>query len=509
MAKQPLRGLTTLESSSNLKTGAERFLSQVVSYALDHGFRTPEDFLRQFPPLELMQSLELAPELRKDILVMAAGTHEKIARRKSAQSAAEDLRFALDEGVTTAADVLEVFSSDDRVRYLNRVRLFAFAVEDAFYSGQKTTSEHEKAVERLLFILEAAISEQLVSLPDVASSIGFETIAHRMPMRELQRLVEHALILGSNGAALSPHALFEVVPLRSLLSYVPMDLVWSKVIESKVLVPTGLLDASKLSLSDERPSSPEMARAETDGVRAEPATTSHPAIAKDLPPKPPATNGKKLNTEEPKRFVAEPRASKNDAEAALGGTVRLAPPADDARTRVIERLGGINRLPTRHDELSTPILLSIESMYSELLVASSDQAREEAIRDSFPNEVHMTQALLALIELLDPSIDVNDPVIREADIDSLIKVVVFEERHRYEQAHTSQREAPGQANISGVMDPPPPLVAGQTAVPPLPPPVRRTMPPPPLPPLPRGSPLPPLPPAPPLPPPPVHAEKLR
>ena len=81
-------------------------------------------------------------------------------------------------------------------------------------------------------------------------------------------------------------------------------------------------------------------------------------------------------------------------------------------------------------------------MYAELLSASTDEARELCIRDSFPNPAQMSSALLALIELLDPSIDINDPVIRDADVDSLIKVVLFEERHRYEQAHPSLRPPP-------------------------------------------------------------------
>ena len=113
-------------------------------------------FLRHFRPLDLMAALEPAPELRKDILV-AAGLHEKIARRKSPESAAEDLRIALDEGITTASDVLGLLKPDDRVRYLNRAKLFAFAVEDGFYSGQKNGAEHEKSVDRLLFIIESAI----------------------------------------------------------------------------------------------------------------------------------------------------------------------------------------------------------------------------------------------------------------------------------------------------------------------------------------------------------------
>ncbi|HLV65385.1 MAG TPA: hypothetical protein VKY73_06215, partial [Polyangiaceae bacterium] len=137
----------------------------------------------------------------------------------------------------------------------------------------------------------------------------------------------------------------------------------------------------------------------------------------------------------------------------------------DARKKVIDGLTAINRLPPRHAELSTAVLLSIESMYAELLTASTDEAREECIRDSFPNEQHLTTALLALIELLDPTIDTSDPVIRDADVDSLIKVVLFEERTRYEQAQSGETSV---ANGSRSVPPPlpkaplPPLPAEKT-----------------------------------------------
>lgn len=484
MAKHPSGGSTSWESSSSLKSGAERFLSQVVHHALENGFRTPEDFLRAFKPLELMESLEAAPELRKDILVMAAGMHEKIARRKSTQSASEDLRIALDEGVTTAADVLEVLQPDDRVRYLNRPKLLAFAVEDSFYSHPKSGSEHEKAVDRLLFILEAALAEKLVSLSDVASSLGFDAIAHRLPLNELQRAIEHALTLGKQGEAFSEQALFDIVPLRSLLSYVPMDQVWNRVVVAKVLAPADLIETDgKVSFSPP-----------PDSGRTEGTPSSRRVSAKEPPPKPIVTNGKKA-VEEPKPARSESRSSENEVDSLLEGAGAKADPAEDeARKKVMDRLQAMKRLPPRHGELSIPILLSIDSMYAELLEASNDEAREECIRDSFPNEQHMTQALLALIELLDPSIDVTDPVIRDADIDSLIKVVLFEERHRYEQAHPSQRPAPSAAFAA------PPPASGQTAVPPLPPAARRTMPPP----LPRSS----SPTPPPLPPS-ANAEKQR
>jgi hypothetical protein len=111
------------------------------------------------------------------------------------------------------------------------------------------------------------------------------------------------------------------------------------------------------------------------------------------------------------------------------------PVVAEARKRAMEKLSAIQRLPQRHDALSTSILLSIESMYSELLGATTDDARENCIRDAFPNQRHLATAMLALIEMLDPTIDVNEPVIKDADVDSLIKVVLFEERHRYEMQH--------------------------------------------------------------------------
>jgi len=76
------------------------------------------------------------------------------------------------------------------------------------------------------------------------------------------------------------------------------------------------------------------------------------------------------------------------------------------------------------------MLLSIDTMYADLEIASSDEEREDAIREAFPNQVQLRQAMLALIELLDPTINTKDPLIRDAEVDSLIKIVMFEERRR-------------------------------------------------------------------------------
>jgi uncharacterized protein YhaN len=145
------------QTKSELKTGAERFLVYVTSRALDDNWRTPDDFLRHFKPHDLMTALEKAPDLRATLLVKAAGVHEKIARKKSTSSAAEDLRIALDERVTTAADVLALFPADDRVRYLDKAKLWAFVTEEQFWAND--SKDRERGIDRVLFLVEQALDQ--------------------------------------------------------------------------------------------------------------------------------------------------------------------------------------------------------------------------------------------------------------------------------------------------------------------------------------------------------------
>jgi hypothetical protein len=303
----------------------------------------------------------------------------------------------------------------------------------------------------MTFFVETALSESLLTLQDFTDGVTFETISARLPHKELQRVVKHALEAGRKKAPLTEESLLDVVPLKDLLGFVPLDHVYKRVIIAKIAQPAGFVGASGVS---------EEAWPEDEGDAAEPAVEKEPSKAEakrvPAPPKPP----KPADDKEAEETVTDDELEEVPAPSLGAGSTR--PPAEeDARRKVTERLAAINRLPPRHADLSTPILLSIDSMYAELLTASTDEAREMCIRDSFPNEAHLSTALLALIELLDPSIDVNDPVIRDADADSLIKVVLFEERRRYEQANPSGRGPAAPPSPGNKRSAPPPLPGGR------------------------------------------------
>jgi len=474
---------TAVAFKSSLKTGAERFLAQALAHALAQGFRTPDDFLRHFKPLDLMVALESAHELRAEILVKAAGVHQKIAIKKSTTSGAEDLRIAIEEGLTDAAAIMELFPADDRVRYLDAPRLWSFLVEDEFWSTLNAEANRERAIGRMTFSLENALREDLISLADIADGITFEMLSTRLPHKELQKLVAHALKLGRERKPLTEEALLDSVSLPQIVGYVPLEHVWKSVIVERVAKPAGFLSVAPPVVDAKPPSSPTGPAHRGSSPAAPPSLLDEPSVearSKSVPPpKPPSGAPRK-----PEDSLAEMAAAEDDVDKLIQNAQRPAP-EEEARRRVLEKLAGISRLPPHHEALTTPVLLSIESMYAELLSASTDEARELCIRDSFPNPAQMSSALLALIELLDPSIDINDPVIRDADVDSLIKVVLFEERHRYEQAHPSLRPPPSTGaplpppspgtRRGGSAPAPPPLprpsnAGGGSMPPPLPPP---------------------------------------
>jgi hypothetical protein len=465
---------TAFAFKSSLKTGAERFLAQALAQALAQGFRTPDDFLKHFKPLDLMVALESAHDLRAQILVKAAGVHQKIAIKKSTSSGAEDLRIAIEEGLTDAAAILELFPPDERVRYLDAPRLWSFLVEDEFWSTLNAEANRERAIGRMTFTLENALREDLLTLADIADGITFEMLATRLPHKELQKLVSHALKLGRERKPLTEEALLDSVPLSSIVGYVPLEHVWKSVIVERVAKPAGFLVA--VSSEPKQVPPPAANRISAPPLPPQKEEASGDARKSVPPTKPPVLPGPGA-VRKPEDSLIEMTAAEDDVDKLIQGSQRPAP-EEEARRRVLEKLAGISRLPPHHEALTTPVLLSIESMYAELLSASTDEARELCIRDSFPNPAQMSTALLALIELLDPTIDINDPVIRDADVDSLIKVVLFEERHRYEQAHPSLRPPPSPSLPPPIASrrggpgsvAPPPLPRAGSMPPPLPPP---------------------------------------
>lgn len=230
---------------SKLEKGRDRFLAHAIEHALETGRRSPEDFIRHFPPDVIMQGLADKPALRAAILVLTTGLKQKIAEKKSWESAAEDLQIALSEGETDAHSVVAVIDPDDRVRYLDAKRIWQFLTEGDFWNAPATDRQaHELAKDNIAYMIERALQDRLVTHRDVVEGISVAELAKRLPKAELGKLIEAALGKARSNAAFTEVDLLKEMPTSVLVEYIPLNHLWSAVIEPKIAQPHNYLEAA-------------------------------------------------------------------------------------------------------------------------------------------------------------------------------------------------------------------------------------------------------------------------
>jgi hypothetical protein len=234
-------------AASSPTVSGKRYLSQLMDHAFREGWRTPDDFVRYFPAVSIMASLKAAPELRVKLLAAATGIYEEILRRKTPALAAEDLRIALEEGTTNSLQLLNVFTPEDRVRYLDPHRIWDFLAEDQFWLLDSEAGEEQRrgAAERMAFTLTQALTERLLTLRDVLDGLTYDAVADSLSPHELRAVVRFALLKGRDGIGLNEKVLLEVLPLEKLVRCVPLDHIWQEVVIRRLAIPCGFTDLSR------------------------------------------------------------------------------------------------------------------------------------------------------------------------------------------------------------------------------------------------------------------------
>lgn len=221
--------------SSKLQHGRQRFLAHAIEHALEVGRRTPEDFIRHFPPRAIMEGLSNRPSIRAELLVHTTGIKKKIAAKKSWESAGEDLQIALDEGETNADTIVSVFDADDRVRYLDEKKIWAFVIEGAFWTATPSKKDEYRIAKRhMAFLLDRALTDQLITHRDVVEGISVNEMATRLPKAELGKIIERALHCGHDRTPFSEVELLAAMPPDVLVEYVPLTHIFEAVVEPKI-----------------------------------------------------------------------------------------------------------------------------------------------------------------------------------------------------------------------------------------------------------------------------------
>jgi hypothetical protein len=273
---------------SKLTHGRDRFLAHVVVHGLQIGRRTPDDFIRHFPPASIMDGLRDRPWLRANILSVATGLKKKVAVKKSAESAGEDLQIALDEGETDPDTIVAHFDPDDRIRYLDDAGLWAYITEGNFWqTSEQHPEEFARAQKHIAFMLEQALTDELLSHRDIVEGIGVDTLAELLPREQLGGIITQALEVGHGDAPFTDADLLRAVPPTALVEHVPLTTLWDHVIAAKVADPHGFTESSQGRRFSSRPPSSESGSGPGHAAPAAPSVPSTQAA----PPRPSAPAG--------------------------------------------------------------------------------------------------------------------------------------------------------------------------------------------------------------------------
>jgi hypothetical protein len=222
---------------SKLEPGMLRFMAHVIENGLQIGLRTPEDFIRHFPPSVIMSGLKDRPDLRANILGPCTGVRSKIAHKKSAESAGTVLQIALDEGETHPETIVSLFHPDDRVRYLDAPRLWSYVIENGFWkAGNDGRQTPSLAKTHVAFMLDRAIEDRLLTERDIIEGISVKRLVKCLPLEELQNIIESTLDNAHESKAFTEKDFLEAVPTERLAEYVPLTALWESVIHPKVAV---------------------------------------------------------------------------------------------------------------------------------------------------------------------------------------------------------------------------------------------------------------------------------
>ncbi len=252
---------------SKLEHGRQRFLVYAIEHSLEIGRRTPEEFIRHFPPRVIMEALSLRPDIRASLLVPTTGLKLRIALKKTWQSAGDDLQSALDEGETKAVQIVDAFLPDDRVLYLQDKKLWAFIVEGQFWkiSAKDDKAAFAMAQTHVAYLLDRALLDGLISARDIVDGIGVNELCNRLPRTEMASLFSAALDGGRKGNAFTDRDLLATLPPSTLVQHIPLSHIYETVLHARIASVHGYLPVEEKAASIETPAEPP-AEASTDAA---------------------------------------------------------------------------------------------------------------------------------------------------------------------------------------------------------------------------------------------------
>ena len=216
--------------ATTLDDPRQRFLASLTEHGLELGLRTSEDLVRHFSPRVIMNALTTDPALRATLLEQTIGVKRKVGLRKSPASAGEDLQIALDEGITSAPAIVEIFTADERARHLDPTDLWAYITEAEFWKIESGDERWPEARDHVAFFLESALANGLLTPRSIVTGVTLARLVHHLPEEVLESLFASAIAQARIHEPFSEDEMMFVATAAVLAEHVPLADLWDSVI---------------------------------------------------------------------------------------------------------------------------------------------------------------------------------------------------------------------------------------------------------------------------------------
>lgn len=429
-----------------LRRKSPSMAAEDLALALDEGTTSSQQLLAVFSPEDRVRYLD-ARRIWDFLADDEFWRLEPEASEDQRQSAAERMSFmllqAVQERLLTLRDVLDGLTYEAVADSLSPHELRS-VVRHALVRGRDGIGLNEKV---LLEVLPLDTLVRSLSLEHIWNEVVIRRLAIPCGLTDLAREERRASqserpaseprwsSRPGGGPPPLPPELARVVP-PALPHAAPSPVASSPYFPSDDLAAAqrdaGVAYPSLAPVSDYREEDDALTTA-TPAVSMRDGSLLPPPMLPSAPPSSPGSAPRPVLTDDFNHPIGVPPPS---APRATGGAPGFdGPDAENMerqRQRVTEHLRAIGRLPPRHATMPASVLRSIDAMYALLPSATDDIQRKSVMRQAFANESSLRVALLGLIELMDSSVDTSDPVIQEAKIEALMKILLFEEQRRKE-----------------------------------------------------------------------------
>jgi hypothetical protein len=209
-------------------TPVELWLVTAFETVFSLEFYTPDNFLKAFPPADIVKHLSARPDLRGNIFMKVLGMPRLTSERIKQHTAVEVLVGAVETGDATAERILEALNPADIAHYFPKQDVWAFITSKPWW--KEGDVKIAKARECVLTLITHALSDSTLTAAMVVEQISLDVLGRDLPEKIVRDLFVDAGVNGFRRQPFTSDLILKIATPRCIVESVDLAYLYEKVL---------------------------------------------------------------------------------------------------------------------------------------------------------------------------------------------------------------------------------------------------------------------------------------